>query len=83
MLPYFEEGGAFSAVGFAHLSGVLRELEAQGYELKLIEFSVPLTVSDNSSSQTEVDRSENDSNSSKTEVDRSSKSDLSHKDSPK
>ena len=44
MLPYFEEGGAFSAVGFAHLSGVLKELEAQGYELRLIEFSVPLKL---------------------------------------
>ena len=42
MLPYFEQGGAFAAVGFSHLSGVLEELQAQGYEVKLIEFSTPL-----------------------------------------
>ena len=72
MLPYFEEGGAFSAVGFAHLSGVLKELKAQGYELKLIEFSVPLTEVNDFSFKS-------DSSSSKTEVERSSKSDLSQK----
>ena len=42
MLPYFEQGGIFAAVGFGHLSGVLEEFQAQGYEVKLIEFSTPL-----------------------------------------
>ena len=42
MLPYFERGKTFAAVGFAHLSGVLEELKAQGYEVSLIELSVPL-----------------------------------------
>ena len=43
MLPYFEQGAAFAAVGFSHLSGVLEELQAQGYEVRLIEFSSPLS----------------------------------------
>ena len=34
MLPYFEEGGAFVAVGFSHLSGILEKLKAQGYEAR-------------------------------------------------
>ena len=75
MLPYFEEGGAFSAVGFAHLSGVLRELEVQGYELRLIELSVPLKEVDGSQS--------NSSDSFMTEVDSFSKSDSPHKNSSK
>ena len=37
MFPYFEEGGVFSVVGFGHLSGVLEELKAQGYEIRNIE----------------------------------------------
>ena len=44
MLPYFEEGGALAVVGFGHLSGVLEELKAQGYEIKNIELSKPLTL---------------------------------------
>lgn len=42
MLPYFEEGGVFAAVGFGHLSGVLEEFQAQGYEIRNIEFSTSL-----------------------------------------
>ena len=42
MLPYFEEGGAFAAVGFSHLNGVLEGLKAQGYEVRPIAFSTPL-----------------------------------------
>ena len=38
MLPYFEQGGVFAAVGFSHLSGVLAELESQGYKVRRIEF---------------------------------------------
>ena len=30
MLPYFKEGGAFAAVGFGHLSGVLKGVESSG-----------------------------------------------------
>ena len=44
MLPYFERGGAFAAVGFGHLAGVLRELKAQGYEVRRIDFSTPFKV---------------------------------------
>ena len=47
MLPYFEEGGALSVVGFGHLSGVLEELKAQGYEIRNIELpSLTLTEPD-------------------------------------
>ena len=41
MLPYFEKGGAFTAVGYSHLTGLLRELKTRGYEVKRIDFSTP------------------------------------------
>lgn len=42
LIPFLEEGGAFAAVGFAHLSGVIEELRAQGWELKSVKLSRPL-----------------------------------------
>ena len=44
ILPYFKEGGAFVAVGYKHLRGVLRELSLQGYEVTPIRFSAPLDI---------------------------------------
>ena len=44
MNSYFEKGGAFAAVGCDHLSGVLRELKVQGYEIRRIDFSTPFKV---------------------------------------
>ena len=42
MLPYFEKGGAFVVFGLAHLSGVLKGLKMQGYEIRQVKFSTPL-----------------------------------------
>ena len=47
MLPYFEQGGAFVAVGFGHLKGILEEFKAKGYEVKHIKLSKPLKEADN------------------------------------
>ena len=47
MLPYFEQGGAFVAVGFAHLKGILEEFKAKGYEVKHIKLSKPLKEENN------------------------------------
>lgn len=44
MHTYFEKGGAFAAVGFSHLAGVLRELRAQGYKVRQVPFSPPFEV---------------------------------------
>ena len=44
MHTYFEKGGAFAAVGFSHLTGVLRKLRTQGYEVKEVPFSTPFKV---------------------------------------
>ena len=44
MLPYFEKGGAFVVFGLAHLSGVLKELKMQGYEVRQVHFSTPLKI---------------------------------------
>ena len=42
--PYLRKGGAFVAVGYLHLDGILRGLKAHGYKVKKIEFSTPLKI---------------------------------------
>ena len=42
MIPFLEHGGVFAVVGFGHLNGVIKELQAQGWEVEPIELSRPL-----------------------------------------
>ena len=61
MLPYFEKGDAFAVVGFGHLSGVLEELKAQGYEVRSVELSVPLIAVEHFEEEEESSKSDSSS----------------------
>ena len=60
LLPYLEEGGVFAAVGAGHLKGVLRELEAKGWQVRAVPLSHPIREAQNEDSEAKTSENASD-----------------------